>query len=271
MEIKAAWRQITDPSLYGRYVMVDACVPTADGVVTSAALGLVGFHIMHKLPQALRWVWATFEQIDNVPTQGGSHTPPSDAGFSFWGPTCTPTSIPAQCGAAPGATRPSCDGGLPAYALDAYLDGGAACGPYPIEVDRLTPIQSQTATLNSAMQDLIRKSNPSSVLQYYQLVDIMWWSCSPVCDGMTGGTPIPLPVDTLQPDRLVANTTLETYEQNTKCLDCHQNGAVPSGDGGAGSCGTGPCAADFSFIFREARVPQDAGFQPMSLLPRAPH
>jgi hypothetical protein len=48
-------------------------------------MGLVGLHIVRKTHQLQQWMWATFEQVDNVP--GGSNHPTS-VPYSFHNPTC---------------------------------------------------------------------------------------------------------------------------------------------------------------------------------------
>ncbi len=113
-EVKSAWKilcadaktcnPVDDPS---RYFTRSALIYTAAGrrvvspfqsgplprpTVTTPArckaaqVGLVGFHIAAKTFWAPQWIWATFEQIDNVPgnTAAGEPEPPN---FSFFDPS----------------------------------------------------------------------------------------------------------------------------------------------------------------------------------------
>jgi hypothetical protein len=271
--LKAAWRQLTEPNQYGRYLVMDACVPQPGGGTQLVQLGLVGFHIMHKLSNQQQWLWATFEQIDNAPEQVDAGAP-SDAGFSFFTPQCTPRPISPKC-LPPTGGKTSCEANaLRVYSLDRYFNGTAAeCGPYPTQVVRETPIPNSqdnpVRQLNAEIQKEIAEKYPQSVFQYYQLINVMWWSSSFDDPGSSpqrrGGVPIPLKSDGLQPNpgASVANTTLETYEQNTQnknCLSCHVNASI-STVADKGKCGTEACAADFTFIFQNAQLPMstDAG------------
>jgi hypothetical protein len=275
IELKAAWRQIEDPALYSRYLMASSCIPTKGGGMKVVQLGLVGFHIIHKVKYQPQWVWATFEQVDNVPTRGSDAGPPSDAGFSFYNPGCNAAAVPSRCW--PSDAGPCAANALPSFNLDGYFAGDAgACAPYSTPIVRETPIPDDPAggenpvvTINTAVQATIRAANSNSVFQYYQLVNAMWWTNAQ--DQMAGGVAAPLSTTTpatLQPPNVpVANTVLETYDQLTiddagtksSCLACHQYASVPTGDGGdGGRCGGRPCAADFSFVFSKAKVAKPA-------------
>ena len=37
-----------------------------------AEVGLVGLHIRYKTPLRPQWMWASFEHVHNVPSQGGA-------------------------------------------------------------------------------------------------------------------------------------------------------------------------------------------------------
>jgi hypothetical protein len=166
--------------------------------------------------------------------------------------------MPSDAGAPPdGGWKTSCAANAePLYDLTKYFAGVDACAPYSIQVERVTPIpdtdDNPVQSINQAVQAEIVKANPSSVFQYYQLVDAMWFTTQ-TTDPMKGGAATPLSVDGLQPatDTLFANTTLETYLQypdagRPNCLSCHAYAPI-AGDGG--HCEGGLCAADFSFVF----------------------
>jgi hypothetical protein len=62
IEIKAAWRVLpADGSLNGRYRIANALLHRPDGSTQKATVGLIGLHILHKMPSAPQLVWATFE------------------------------------------------------------------------------------------------------------------------------------------------------------------------------------------------------------------
>ena len=125
--------------------------------------------------------------------------------------------------------------------------------PYeaPMQVVRENPISNTTfnnvAGLNQWVWDLIHAGNPRSVFLNYQLVDVLWANAptavTPAAMApLTEGNPLPNPAI-----HKVANTTLETYLQNTSaCLDCHAQAAIAPGPGRK------PLASDYSFLFAMA-------------------
>jgi hypothetical protein len=48
IELKAAWRVLTDPQLYARYLTSQAVLVSPTGACSNATMGLVGLHIIHK-------------------------------------------------------------------------------------------------------------------------------------------------------------------------------------------------------------------------------
>jgi hypothetical protein len=120
-----------------------------------------------------------------------------------------------------------------------------------MQVVRENPINDSSfdniAGLNEWIWNLIRSSNPDSVFLNYQLVDVLWAS-SPV--KVAPGARIPLTAGNPQPSpatQKVANTTMETYSQNSKtCLDCHVRAAI------APARGPNQYASDYSFLFSMA-------------------
>src|SRR4051812_44466538 len=75
MEVKAAWRLFpanTDPKILARYHTKQAviCVGSqqsenGQAFSVKGTVGLVGLHIVHKTHNQPRWIWSTFEQVDN--------------------------------------------------------------------------------------------------------------------------------------------------------------------------------------------------------------
>jgi hypothetical protein len=68
--LKAAWKQMTpadDPSRY--YTVAARILDTSQRqpVCRDVTMGLVGFHIGHKVQGLAQWIWSSFEQVDNVP------------------------------------------------------------------------------------------------------------------------------------------------------------------------------------------------------------
>ena len=255
IELKAAWRILTDPSQYGRYLTSQAVLVSPTGSCSTATMGLVGLHIIHKTVSQPQFIWATFEQVDNVP-------PASPATFS--NPSCQcQTAIPNACvKTAPQSTvYQNCGGNqqqgdnCTANVSPPYDTTSVSCAAYPIQVARSRPISNNSSdpvvATNTAARQLIVGANPQSVFQYYQLVDVLW-SGSPQ-DNYTNqphqpGPTVPLSMSGATPDPValpVANATMETYVQGKTCLGCHVYAAVPDSN----------YASDFSFIMGRAQSP----------------
>lgn len=262
VEYKAAWLPLRDPSLYPRYLITvaDVLYPGAKVPQRNVVLGLVGLHIIHKMPGAQQFVWATFEHADNDPdvTQAGGGKP-----YTYFDPrsTAAPNVLPT-----PACTAPNVPAG---------------CVPYnrPVQVVREHLLTQQTIDANASFQALI-VANPS-VFRNYELVDVQWPSKTvqvppgarvPLADGSAvPPNSLPSPGPTAE---LVANTTLETYIQDHSCLFCHTFASIstPSPVPSAGSHLAGavrriviaplpqaspsappPPASDYSFIFGDAK------------------
>jgi hypothetical protein len=99
IEVKAAWRIMTDGDDQTRYYTAPAIV-LENGRDKKATVGLVGLHIITKTPNAPQWIWSTFEQVDNVtgPTPAGAvawsyNNPASTAPANIETPPGTPTQV----------------------------------------------------------------------------------------------------------------------------------------------------------------------------------
>jgi hypothetical protein len=252
IEMKAAWRILTDPSQSKRYLTAQAVLVDRVGACTSATMGLVGLHIIHKTASQPQFIWATFEQVDNVP-------PGSSSTFNNPGCQCEKV-IPAGCGVSPTTFQNCSSGQTQGQACSANVapqtfPPTATCPVYPIQVTRKRPIANNSTdpvvATNAAAQAMLTASNPKTVFQYYQLIDVLWstsaqdsYSDKPNQPGPT----VPLSISGAAPDATalpVANTTMETYVQGTTCLTCHVSATVPASN----------YASDFSFILGDAQSP----------------
>ena len=77
IELKGAWRVLTDSDDISRYYAVRALVETEDGSYAEETMGLVGLHIMQKTETFPQWVWSTFEHVDNLDGTCLLYTSPS--------------------------------------------------------------------------------------------------------------------------------------------------------------------------------------------------
>lgn len=120
-----------------------------------ALVVLVGLHIAHKTETFPQWSWATFEHVDNAPAREEIRQGTLRRRYTYFNRGC-----PA------GSSLPECVPNrlpIPGDPLDR-----------PIQVVRQTPIPQSARELNALIHQRIRRANPKSVLQYYDLVDIQW-------------------------------------------------------------------------------------------------
>jgi len=213
IELKAAWMEVPNPEAekWKRYKLSLATVldPLSDTLRTTT-VALVGLHILHKTTNQPTWVWATFEQIDNVP---GSSTAPN--GYNFHNEECKAQIVQLKDKSTDTVTC------VPNTPPPFYLNQAA---PVPIQLTRVNTIDKVDAKpINEKMQNSISSFYPNSVWQYYELVDVIWSQTlqpDPV-------VPIPAPrnINTAAMQSgatIVANTTMESYVQNTNtCYSCH--------------------------------------------------
>jgi cytochrome c len=198
MMVKAAWRELA-PEEEPLFRTADACVcDEPEGIAAGSAracraarVGLVGLHVAHKTASAPRWVWATFEQANNVASAGGA--PPS-----FFAPDCNPLRCPVNRQTPPGT---------------------------PNQLARATPIPSAEPRCSAAQAsvDNVRQLNDDvaaalaaagSVLANYRLVGAQW----------------PLAPAAVRPP-ILANTTMESFVQGTSsCLGCHATARTTNPD-----------------------------------------
>ncbi|UEQ75780.1 hypothetical protein J8N07_19350 [Chryseobacterium arthrosphaerae] len=225
IELKAAWRIIPEDkldSLKNYYKISKAMVPEIKGFKdkkpvfgksTQKYLGLVGLHIIRKTPQSPQFNWMTFEHIHNAPNEGQAD--PS-VRYCFYNPKSTKTPNIA-----------------PVIGQDSLNT--------PVQVVRVNKIKTKLQKLNTQMQQLIRASNPKSVWQYYQLVNIQWPE-NPIQDNGNNKS-APLMEGGITPSD-ISNTTMETYAQQKQCMDCHKYASV---------VGSGMPPTDYSFIFLKVK------------------
>ncbi|MFK2890927.1 hypothetical protein [Dyella flagellata] len=268
IELKSAWVQLpVDHSLDYRYLTTQANIVPPIGQPYTATVGLVGLHIVHKLQGGPQFVWATFEQIDNDPdNNNGNPQPPQlppnpnqqpATGYQFYSASCTSQSDPFyQC-------KPNELPGTPCTTLaPPYQPSG--CDPYnaPIQVTRIYAVDS---TANSATGYAWTLMPAKSVFNYYRLIEVQWPNAPAP---LPPGSVTPLTTGDITPNAstlITANTTAETYVQNTHtCMSCHMNAPIATPSSVAlmrvqngsmqrqvmlGKQTTSTYASDYSFIF----------------------
>jgi hypothetical protein len=271
IEIKASWRVLpSDGSLNYRYKIASATLTLPDGSTEKATVGLVGLHIIHKVPGAPQFIWATFEQIDNDPdaaTAPAEPTLPAGAPsllktYNFYNANCNPsTDVVYGCVQ---NTTVAGQSSLPACAAGIYIPG--KCYPYwaPMQITRVAPVATSSNTITAHAWAQLPSG---SVFNYYRLIDVQWPSTP---TDVPPQATVPLSRGNIVPASatfILANTTMETFLQKTySCIECHQNAAVASAQSQtvsnvgsrlvrrvlvipAATSGQAPYASDYSFIF----------------------
>jgi hypothetical protein len=161
ISIKAAWREMTDADDTSRYFTQEAV--TYDGTdCLEITVGLVGLHIARKVASSPKWIWATFENEDNVLVSG---TDGDGRAYFFFSQLCA-ADPPPDCWQQVGIvyTDDICCPNLIPYPSPDPTDSIN-------QVTRLIPIQ--------AAQDLNRRfrqayAKAGSPFQYFLLVGAQW-------------------------------------------------------------------------------------------------
>ena len=217
-ELKFAWKiLLPGKDDFSRFFVQDAVVmdqgPDGKPVQRKAKVGMVGMHIGHKSETSPQWIWATFEQIDNLAVDAIAH-PKLRASFNDPGcPLCAVNQEPVVAK----------DGSYPRT---------------PVQVSRSIPIPEDKVALNAQVAAALGRGK--SVWQYYQLIDTQWpTSAGTAVSAADSGLPqsvankpggLPTPV-------FLTNITMETYFQSGNQPACNQQ------EGGPGSPG---CPAPYN-------------------------
>jgi len=248
IELKAAWKVLSDAEAAGgRFYAIQAIVYNDDDGNPSpgpnpVTLGLVGLHIVHKTKSQPRWLWSTFEHVDNLYEAGTYDGKPR----SFANGKC-PLAPPYTANAPAPCKGPCCPPNTQTASTPSKeLDPSGKPLNTPAQVTRVSKIEvgPPPVDLNAWFQKLLA----GSVWANYQLIGTQW-------SGGVGPAPKP---------PFLANTTLETYNQgpvpptdgpvpfpspgynpftttvSSSCLKCHSQ-ATTAGSGFKSS-------ADFSFL-----------------------
>ncbi|HTV34502.1 MAG TPA: hypothetical protein VME69_15645 [Methylocella sp.] len=201
-ELKLAWKILTAGDDPARYLTLPAIVATAVNgkqVETQVTVGLVGMHIAHKSDSSPQWIWATFEQVDNLEVDAVAHP-----------------------GLKPSFFDPGCEICVPNQEPHKNPDGSWTNSP-KTQASRGVPIPKDKQDLNAQARLVLAKIG--SPLQYYQLIDTQWptepkappspWNAG-LPDAITnkpGGHPTPV---------YLTNITMETYFQKGVQSACRQ-------------------------------------------------
>jgi hypothetical protein len=195
IEVKAAWKVLTQPELRGgRFYHIKAVLRTGTdsaGQPTTeiADVGLIGFHITHKTRSSPQWTWATFEHVDNLTSS--LHDPACHT-QSACGSTglCALGCCPQNC------QTSSCIGDACAELSSTSPTSLPTQVTRVQDVARMMPADLDVGSVNQAFQRLLA----GSVWANYALISTQW----PEQPNVLGGAPAP---------PFLANVALETFNQ----------------------------------------------------------
>jgi hypothetical protein len=206
-ELKLAWKIMAGNDEPSRFLVEDAYVMDqgADGkpLQRKVQVGLVGMHIGHKSETSPQWIWATFEQVDNLDVDPVKH-PNLRASFNDANCSICTTNVAPQKGK---------DGVYPRN---------------PVQLSRAIPIPADKVALNAEAASTLGALG--TVWQYYRLIDTQWPTDptappSPWDSGLaqsvankSGGRPTPV---------FLTNIIMESYFQGGNQPACNQQEAVP--------------------------------------------
>ena len=199
IEIKAAW-MLLDPKspyltdFYTRHTAVyidgDNTVSGQPLCIQDALVGLVGLHIIHKTSDFTRWVWSTFEQVNNT-----ANAEPGP--YNFFDPdclNCTTNQAPAL---------------LPhekTYKWEMTPPYAKRYGCPATNVVRVSQISPYT---DAVTVEWWTKYLTGTWMSHYQLIGTQW------SKGAPEQAIVSIPA-------VLGNSTLETYIQgSSSCINCH--------------------------------------------------
>jgi len=286
IEIKAAWRVFDENSSAeekaryyttkrvlaipaANYVCTTDNCRTDDPVLEEVEVGLIGFHIAYKIPEqefsTPGWIWATFEQVDNL--QVDNPPPKIDLKPTLSNPGCNTNANKEN------SDRENC---LPNYPYVEWPFLWRDRSPHAVtrsqdgQIKEQIPTQVQRLPKNTTLSDDVKKSLKqqnenwqeafrtvagNSVWQYYQLVGTQWLQ-NPRKVTDTPLLPRPslisnIRVKQLQPGPLF-NVSMEAYSQTKvngdSCIACHVTAILPSS-----SDNSHKVTSDFSFLLERAK------------------
>lgn len=299
IEIKAAWRLFppeTPPAVRARYHTREATItipkdqpagqpgsgaPRPVRGTLNGTVGLVGLHIAYKIQNQPKWIWATFEHVDNYkvdykplpglkPTFNSGAPPPPSPNLNNRRPLRTkPAPDPAPAAYTWSLTQPTagdytttevarCPNEIAPSAVNAQWQQKLADAPgvtnSPWQYYRLNSVQWFDA--NDRLQPRNKDGVPvlrNSVLETYLLGDQTLASQVPAVGPVTSDPVFP-PAQSTLTDTIVATIDAGKYPQTntgsntwSSCVLCHQMALYRYG---VKNCEVQDVMTDHSFVFR---------------------
>jgi hypothetical protein len=227
VEVKSSWVETTGLANLNTYITRTAIIPTYDTTnpnqwvpngQKTTQLALVGMHVVGSAAGHPEMIWATFEHFANAPRATYSYTNTSNATT-----TVTQNTGANWVSSANGSSGPfnnihmSLSGAniVPFSPFSISPSDTLRSMPWGVAGSNATS-NTQVISMNNHVLEMLTSGD---VRGNYVMTGATW----------TIGGAIP-PSATQVGTNVMANTTMETYEQSLNCFDCHQGNAL--GDSG---------------------------------------
>lgn len=279
VEVKAAWRPVSSIPANQRYRYHIANVLTYSGndsapTTKVVPYALIALHIIHKTPNYPAFIFATFEQVDDLTNQAtgqptGVYYVPAYNAVDYLAPT---TTFPPSGNTvnnpwirflvAPPQAKPYLTNGLPLPLGPTAKFPGArtVSGVVTIPVTQPVPLVPEVALVNSqalAAMKRIPAFNSNFVWQYYRLAGVQ---AIPTNDETTRDFYLAnIVVESSQPGIQlfrgfppISNGVLANQRNQANVIDYHNNPSTTTSSGGCQGChGVAQTqnGFDFSFLF----------------------
>lgn len=231
IEIKLAWKELGPNDDRSRFfvshITATLSEPESPGQINAPTrdfdAGLVGMHIAMHTASSPEWIWATFEQIDNVRINQNANGQPTHPNFYNPASSAPANELPVKNAVIDPQTSFPVVNNDP-NAATTWVENLTT---NPVQLARIdVPTQGQlnpmdktlsadAMALNAQVQSLLKAAN--SPLQYYELIGTQWpvHPNAPAFAGGAGSAPESITHKTpgdVVPVFLI-NTTMETYFQ----------------------------------------------------------
>jgi hypothetical protein len=224
--LKVSWKILTPEEIAAKtFHMRRALVLMPPGdkrPCLDRALGLIGFHAVHKTVGRPQWIWTSFEHVKNVPDRNEVGANKLSGAYNFFSVKCK-ADCPAENATPPFPWDPD-----PALELRFRKDDS-----FKSQIVRETPLTDAAKNMNAVFHSMLPAN---SVWQNYMLLSTQWPSAFAIhCTGLRSqNVPEPRTDFVKQPDMTcspapayLANSTLETYSQADSKADLPDSPAVP--------------------------------------------
>jgi hypothetical protein len=227
MEVKSAWIEVAGLADPGKYITINASVPefnktsatTWERVANKTKevrLALVGMHVVGSVAGHPEMIWATFEHVNNAPSEKYTYwpidtkneakvMPRSFAGtWLFFGSSMIPNTSPNTSRMRLRGGNIVAVGSGTIGAVDVVRDSAWGSDANPADNNAKKAVADKNTDVIAINKSIIGQLADGDVRKNYIMTGSTW-----LRDGVDAGT------------TTAANATMETFQQPSNCLSCH--------------------------------------------------